>query len=220
MCRGVHPEAADASETTNRQTTDMAKHLFSLSEAKFIKELMAGQNDNLHISYQDFVLQVVELCTTAKGKGYAISALLLAEVEISSIQTALLRDQVNYALVSFIDKALHFVRNTMANYKEIDFTVTPPDDTLEDIDLNWKSNKTDLVEIGYAFKVGKCFGDEHGAVELVQKLARLFKVEMTDNYIYKKFSEMRTRARNSRTYFLDSLGNDLSDYMESQDRKN
>lgn len=36
--------------------------LFALTETQFIRELIARQNENLHISYKDFVMQVYNLC--------------------------------------------------------------------------------------------------------------------------------------------------------------
>lgn len=133
--------------------------LFALTETQFIRELIARQKENLHISYKDFVMQVYNLCRNKQEKGFAVSALLVVEVEISALQTAAQREDVNNALVSFINKALHFVRNTISHYKEVDFIPVGDDETIERIGLNWTANKTALIEIGYAFKVAKCFGE-------------------------------------------------------------
>ncbi len=80
--------------------------LFALTETQFIRELIARQNENLHVSYKDFVMQVYDLCRNKQEKGFAVSALLVVEVEISALQTATQREDVNNALVSFINKAL------------------------------------------------------------------------------------------------------------------
>lgn len=193
--------------------------LFALTETQFIRELIARQNENLHISYKDFVMQVYDLCRNKQEKGFAVSALLVVEVEISALQTATQREDVNNALVSFINKALHFVRNTISHYKEVDFVPTGEDDMIEKIGLNWKANKSALIEIGYAFKVAKCFGSNVSAREIILKLAKLFKVDMTENYIYKKYYDMKTRENNRRTYFIDDLGDKLNDHMDNEDTK-
>lgn len=39
--------------------------IFSLTETEFFRMLTEGKNDNLHIAYKDFVLQVSEICRTA-----------------------------------------------------------------------------------------------------------------------------------------------------------
>ena len=193
--------------------------LFALTETQFIRELIARQNENLHISYKDFVMQVYDLCRNKQEKGFAVSALLVVEVEISALQTATQREDVNNALVSFINKALHFVRNTISHYKEVDFVPTGEDDMIEKIGLNWKANKSALIEIGYAFKVAKCFGANVSAREIILKLAKLFKVDMAENYIYKKYYDMKTRENNRRTYFIDDLGDKLNDHMDNEDTK-
>lgn len=194
--------------------------LFALTETQFIRELIARQNENLHISYKDFVMQVYDLCRNKQEKGFTVSALLLVEVEISALQTATQREHVNNALASFINKALHFVRNTISHYKEVDFVPTGDEDLIERIGLNWTANKTALIEIGYAFKVAKCFGNNISAKEIIQKLARIFGVDMPDGYIYKKYAEMRTRGKSdSRTYFIDTLVENLNNFMRKQDEE-
>lgn len=194
--------------------------LFALTETQFIRELIARQNENLHISYKDFVMQVYDLCRNKQEKGFAVSALLVVEVEISALQTATQREDVNNALVSFIDKALHFVRNTISHYNEVDFIPTGADELIDRVGLNWTANKTALIEIGYAFKVAKCFGNNISAKEIIQKLAKVFGVDMPDGYIYKKYAEMRTRGKSdSRTYFIDTLGAQLNDHMFKEDTK-
>ena len=122
--------------------------LFALTETQFIRELIARQNENLHISYKDFVMQVYDLCRNKQEKGFAVSALLVVEVEISALQTAAQREDVNNALVSFINKALHFVRNTISHYKEVDFVPTSEDDMIEKIGLNWQANRSEERRVG------------------------------------------------------------------------
>ena len=192
--------------------------VFSLTETEFFQKLTEGKNDNLHIAYKDFVLRVSEMCSKENSKGCVISALLFVEVEISHIQTASQRKEVNEALASFIDKALQFVHQTIVLYKEVEFRPIDPG-MPEEIGLSWRANKTALIELGYAFKVANCFGANLSAKDIIGKLARMFKVDMTDGYIYKKYAEMRVRARNSRTYFMDTLIDGLNSFMSKQDEE-
>lgn len=191
--------------------------VFTLTETEFFRQLTEGKNDNLHIAYKNFVLEVSRMCNEPTPKRYVVTALLYAEIEIASIQTTQQRDEVNNLLTTFINKALHFVRQTLTHYKELSFTPVPEDNCLEEIGLNWTANKTALIELGYAFKVAKCFGTTLSAREIVRKLAKLFNVDMSDTYIYKKYCEMRVRGRNSRTYFMDTLSNSLNEHMDNQD---
>lgn len=192
-------------------------NLFYLTETEFFRQLTEGHNDRLHIAYRDFVLMVSEMCHTQNHRGYVISALLFAEVEIAHIQTEKLRNTVNQELAAVVSKALQFVRSTLAMCKDMKDTIIPDTNPLPEYSLNWTAQKTELVELGYAFKVANCFGSNISAKEIVSKLAKLFNVDMPENYIYKKYNEMRVRGRNSRTYFMDSLSSSLNDYMISQD---
>ncbi len=193
--------------------------LFSLTETEFFRQLTEGKNDNLHIAYKDFVLQVSEMCHNHNHKGFVISALLYAEVEIAHIQTEKLREEVNHELVSFVSKALHFVRQTLALYKDIKSYVVTEPNQLPEIGLNWTANKTALIELGYAFKVAKCFGTNISAKEIVSKLAKIFNVDMTENYIYKQYNEMTVRGRNSRTSVVHTISSSLNDFMPNQDEE-
>ena len=193
--------------------------VFSLTETEFFRKLTDGENENLHIAYKDFVLQVSELCNKETHRGYVISSLLFVEIEISHLQTAAQRQEVNDALTSFINKALCFVRQTLTHYKEIEFRPVSEKDMLDQLGLNWKANKTALIELGYAFKVANCFGSNLTAKDIIGKLAKIFKVDMTDGYIYKKYAEMRVRARNSRAYFMETLVDGLNSFMSKQDEE-
>ena len=64
-----------------------------------------------------------------------------------------------------------------------------------------------------------CFGTKLSAKDIIGRLARIFKVDMTESYIYKKYSEMRMRGRNSRTYFMDTLIDGLNSFMSKQDQE-
>lgn len=191
--------------------------VFSLTETEFFRKLTEGKNDNLHIAYKDFVLQVSELCHKGAHKGCVITALLLVEVEISYLQTAAHRKEINDALTAFITKALNFIRHTIIHYKDLAVVPVAEDKIIDEVNLKWTEKKVALVELGYAFKVAKCFGENISVKEIVSKLARLFNVEMTENYIYKKYNEIRVRGKESRTYFIDMLTDMLNRHMCNND---
>lgn len=191
--------------------------VFSLTETEFFRKLTDGENDNLHIAYKDFVLQVSELCNKEVRKGCVITALLFVEVEISYLQTDVQRQKINNALTAFITKSLNFIRHTISHYKELASTPVAEESIIDEVNLKWTEKKVALVELGYAFKVAKCFGENISVKEIVSKLARLFNVDITENYIYKKYNEIRVRGRESRTYFIDMLTDMLNRHMSCQD---
>lgn len=199
--------------------------IFTLTENEFFRQLTTGQNNNLHIAYKDFVLQVSNLCHNNREKGFVISALLFVEIEISQLQSASVREAVNHELTAFIQKALRYLRQTLIHYRSSDIhklsSLQPvsEDRMIDGIDLNWNAKKSELIELGYAFKVANCFGPNVSAKDIINRLATIFKVDLPDNYIYKKFAEMKVRTEESRSYFMDFLSERLNAFMRKADEK-
>lgn len=191
--------------------------IFTLAETPFIRQLSAGNNENLQIHYRDFIMQVVEMCSEKQTQGIAVNALLIVEIEISHIQTESEREEVSKSLTCFISKALRFIRETMSRLKDVTFEVASEDDVLQGVGLNWDHKKVALVEIGYAFHVAKCFGDNMTVRDIVLKMAKAFNVDIEENYIYKKYNEIKVRTLDSRTYFIDLLKKKLNEFMCEQD---
>lgn len=191
--------------------------IFTLAETPFIRQLSAGNNENLQIHYRDFIMQVVEMCSEKQTQGIAVNALLIVEIEISHIQTESEREEVSKSLTCFISKALRFIRETMSRLKDVTFEVASEDDVLQSVGLNWDHKKVALVEIGYAFHVAKCFGDNMTVRDIVLKMAKAFNVDIEENYIYKKYNEIKVRTLDSRTYFIDLLKKKLNEFMCEQD---
>lgn len=193
--------------------------IFALTETEFFRQLTAGENERLPITYRDFILQVFEMCSKSKNKGYAVSALLVVEIEISHLKSEAERNEINNSLTAFITKALHFVHETIINLKNVIIEPVPEEDMIQDVGLKWSHKKVALVEIGYAFHLAKCFGDQLSVKDVIMKLAKAFDVEITENYIYKKYNEIKVRTLDSRTYFLDLLTKMLSQHMAEQDAR-
>lgn len=196
--------------------------IFTLTETEFFRLLHQGEEDkreNLHIHYLDFVLKVTEVCHTTPDKHSAINALLFVEVEINHLLTQAQRDEVNAVLTDYINKALAFVRSKIEHIKGLDFKPASDSDTLQDVDLKWSANKTDIVELAYAFKVADCFGPKAKVKHIVAKLAKVFNVDIPENYIYKKSSEFQIRTGNSRSHFLDFLGEQFRNFLSKKDEE-
>ena len=211
---------------------------FALTETEFFRLLSEGRVTDpqyINIHYRDFIMKVVEICSDRKNKGVAISALLFVEVEISHLQTEAEREAMNQALASFISKSLAFIRNAISKLSDMAVELVNEEEILSEITLKWVDKKVALVELGYAFHVAKVFGGSFTVKEIVRRLARLFNVEITDHYIYKKYNEIRVRGSSSdsdtkkkkkwrgdddsRTYFLDLLVELLNTHMKKEDEE-
>lgn len=214
----TQPFALSETEFVRRAVNDVAK--------KVALEEHEG-NEHYNPLYKDFCIEVFTDCHHGTNKGYTISALLFVEVEISHLQTQAQRDAVNKALTDYICKALALIRSVLANIKNLKVELTPEEEILRHIDLQWSDKKVALVELGYALKVAKCFGTHLTVKDIVQRLAKAFNVEISDHYIYKKYNEIRVRGGKdgvltedgdkSRTYFLDLLASVLNAHMRSED---
>lgn len=91
---------------------------------------------------------------------------------------------------------------------------------LDRLGLDWKANKTDLIELGYAFKVANCFGTEPIAKDTFSILAHIFKVDRIENtFIRKLLKRGLMRGCNRRTYFMDTLIDGLNSFMSKQDQE-
>ena len=78
----------------------------------------------------------------------------------------------------------------------------------------WKANKTDIVELGYAFKVANYFGTKLIAKDTFSILAYLFKVDRAEKYLSENFwNEDWIRGRNSHTSLMDTLIDGLISVM-------
>lgn len=194
--------------------------IFTLTQTPFIKKLLGGVNDDLQIDYKDFVLQVFDICSNRNNKGYAFGALLVVEIEISHLQSEAQRNAINQSLTAFITKAPAFIRQTMSHLEDMGVQPAKEEELIKNVGLKWSHKKVALVEIAYAFHVAKCFGDESTVKDIVMEMARAFNVEISENYIYKKFNEIKVRTLESRTYFIDSLGKKLSAHMCELDAQN
>ena len=191
--------------------------VFSLTETEFFRLLTEGNNENLHIAYKDFVLQVSEICSKITHKGYVITALLYAEVEIQHLQTARQRGEVNQELAAFINKALHFVHHTLNHYKEMEIAMIPVDDCFDSINLEWNADKTDFMELCYALKIGKCLNSDATVTDIMKALAKAFNLNVNPNYLHKRFTELKSRSKKSRTAFLDVLQHRFNRFLHGSD---
>lgn len=202
-------------------------NFFSLIETPFIRLISKEEQPKeegvklpkLQLAYREFVVTVMKMCADTKCKGYAIGALMVVEIEVAHLQSESMRNAVNNALTGFISRSLDFIRNTISHIKNFDFCLVPDEDSVEAIDLRWDKNKCDIIELAYAFKVANCFGENVPIKDILNKLCKDFGVEVDENYAYKKFAELKVRARESRSYFIDFLGERLRGFMAEQDEK-
>ena len=194
--------------------------IFALTETEFFRCAAAKTPENIHIAYRDFVLQVYQMCHAGtRQKSCVICALLVAEIDLTHLKNDAEREAVNNQLTAFISKAIHFLQHTLIHFKDAEVVPVEDDDIIQEIDLKWTQKKIGLVELGYAFKLAKCFGEHISVKELVQKLAKLFNVDIPDNYIYKKYNEIKVRSKDSRTYFIDFLRERLMLQMDIEDEE-
>lgn len=194
-------------------------NILALTDTEFFQKLTERKNENIHIAYKQFVVEVNNLCHNAKSKMVALNALVHVEVEISQLQTKAQRDALNEELTDVIVKSLSYLRQTLSHIKEIEFVPVSDEKMLKEIGLTWDASATDLVEMAYAFKVSNIFGKKIGVEAIFNRLAQAFNVKAPLNYCYNKYLAMKVRSRKRRTYFLDGISDRLNEHMNRQDQE-
>lgn len=194
-------------------------NILALTDTEFFQQLMKRKGENIQIAYAQFLVEINNFCHKAKSKMIAINALVHVEVEISQLHTQSQRDALNGEITDFIVKSLSYIRQTLSNIKDVEFIPVPATEMLNEIGLTWTAKATDLVEMAYAFKISKVFGDKVSVETIFKKLAKAFNVKSPANYCYNKYLTMKVRSRKRRTYFLDSISDNLNNHMNKQDQE-
>ena len=184
--------------------------IFALTETEFFRKLRQGLLDeDLHVDAKEFMLSVYEVTSPASpDKAFALDALIIAEIELQKIMAMQLPNETNRALAAMVEAARKYILHKIESHKSgLDgFVAASDENPLSSLSLDWNGDKTEFMELCYALKIGKCFGEHTSTADIVRILAKVFNVEVTPEYAKKRFYESKYRgSRKSHTAFLDKL---------------
>lgn len=192
--------------------------IFALTETEFFRKLRQGLLDeNLHVDAKEFLLCVHEVSSpSTPDQSFVLDALIIAEIELQKIMEMQIPEESNQALTAMVKAARKYILHKIEAHKSgiNGFVASSESNPLSSLSLNWKGDKTEFMELCYALKIGKCFGEHTSTADIVRTLAKVFNVEVTPDYAKKRFYESKYRgARKSYTAFLDKLKNCVRSFM-------
>ena len=186
---------------------------FILTDNSFFRLIRGEAGIDLQTAYQDFVVQVINLCKQADD-GYKAVALTYAETELQFVSG------VSEDIDLCAKKALAFIQKMLkliTDGKVITFT---HEEERQSSGLRWTGQNTDFIELIYGLHTTKCIND--GEVSLKDMLTTFmqflnFEKPLANCYI--TYRDVKMRKLDNRATFLQEMTNELNWRMKEDDRK-
>ena len=186
---------------------------FILTETSIFRLIRGEEKIDPNAAYQDFVVQVIDLCKQADD-GYKAVALTCAETELQFVSG------VSAEIDLCVKKALAFVQKMLSlitDGKVITFT---KEEKNTPSGLRWTGQNTDFIELIYGLHSMKCIND--GEVSLKEMLTIFmqfldFEKPLANCYI--TYRDLKMRKLDNRATFLQDMTNELNWRMKEDDRK-
>ena len=186
---------------------------FILTDNSLFRLIRGEEKIDPNTAYQDFVVQVIDLCKQADD-GYKAVALTCAETELQFVSG------VSEDTDLCAKKALAFVQKMhklVTDGKMITFT---NEEKRISSGLRWTGQNTDFIELIYGLHTKKCIND--GEVSLKDMLTTFmqflnFEKPLANCYI--TYRDVKMRKLDNRATFLQEMANELNWRMKEDDRK-
>lgn len=186
---------------------------FILTDNSLFRLIRGEEKIDPNTAYQDFVVQVIDLCKQADD-GYKAVALTCAETELQFVSG------VSEDIDLCAKKALAFVQKMLklvTGGKMITFT---NEEKRISSGLRWTGQNTDFIELIYGLHTKKCIND--GEVSLKDMLTTFmqfldFEKPLANCYI--TYRDVKMRKLDNRATFLQEMTNELNWRMKEDDRK-
>ena len=186
---------------------------FILTDTSIFRLIRGEEKIDPNAAYQDFVVQVIDLCKQADD-GYKAVALTCAETELQFVS------DVSVEIDLCAKKALAFVQKMLkliTDGKVITFT---QEEMKAPSGLRWTGQNTDFIELIYGLHTKKCIND--GEVSLKDMLTTFmqfldFEKPLANCYI--TYRDVKMRKLDNRATFLQEMTNELNWRMKEDDRK-
>ena len=171
-------------------------------------------------AYNDFIAQVISLCTGATASCHPLPALSYAETELQ-YHGALNDPAIGHGI--YVRKALSFVRK-MLKHLASPYNRVPPLSSIHIQDekkdghaadappMKWTGKASDLVELIYGIDEMGCINDGEASLkEIASYLYKVFGVQAKG--CYNIYNDIKMRKNESRTYFLDRAAEKVNKRM-------
>ena len=186
---------------------------FILTETSLFRLIRGEEKIDPNAAYQDFVVQVIDLCKQADD-GYKAVALTCAETELQFV------GDVSAEIGLCIKKALAFVQKMLRLITAGKVITLFQEERNVPSGLRWTGQNTDFIELIYGLHTKKCIND--GDVSLKDMLTAFmqfldFEKPLTNCYI--TYRDVKMRKLDNRATFLQEMANELNWRMKEDDRK-
>ena len=186
---------------------------FILTDNSFFRLIRGEAGIDLQSAYQDFVVQVINLCKQADD-GYKTVALTYAETELQFVSG------VSEDIDLCAKKALAFVQKMLClitDNKQIDFSAN--EQTMP-TGMQWTGKKTDFVELVYGLQTMGVINDGNVSVrDLLGFFNQIFGEVIPFEQCYGSYQAIKRRKLTVRAAFLESMLNGLHNRMKEDDRR-
>lgn len=204
------------------------EHLI-LTETEFFRLIdNPDSRTGLCAAYNDFIAQVISLCTGATASCHPLPALSYAETELQ-YHGALTDPATGHGI--YVRKALSFVRK-MLKHLASPYNRVPPLSSIHIQDekkdghaadappMKWTGSTVDLIELLYGLDTLECInGGEIGMGELLGHFSRIFGLHIKDSQCYNTYAAIKGRKNDSRTYFFDRVSEKLNLRMRQDEER-
>ena len=186
---------------------------FILTDNSFFRLIRGEAGIDLQSAYQDFVVQVINLCKQADD-GYKAVALTYAETELQFVCG------VSEDIDLCAKKALAFVQKMLClitDNKQIDFSANERN---MPTGMQWTGKKTDFVELVYGLQTMGVINDGNVSVrDLLGFFNQIFGEVIPFEQCYGAYQAIKRRKLTVRAAFLESMLNGLHNRMKEDDRR-
>ena len=186
---------------------------FILTDTSLFGLIRGDKNISTDAAYQDFVVQVIELCKQPDN-GYKAVALTCAETELQFVSG------VSEDIDLCAKKALAFVQKILKLVTDGKIQTFSQEEKRASSGLRWTGQNTDFIELIYGLHTKKCIND--GEVSLKDMLTTFmqfldFEKPLANCYI--TYRDVKMRKLDNRATFLQEMANELNWRMKEDDRK-
>jgi len=185
----------------NMQDVTNTPDLFHLTETEFFKNLRQGLlTEDLSLHLRDFMIRVHEVSTPkSSNRSFILDVLVITDIEFRRLKSQDYMYSANQALVGMVEMAHEYlchkieqIRNELPTIQLVE-----KENMVEDVNLNWRGNKSEFIQICHALKVAKLFGETSQA-KIIRVLAKACNVDIDAQYARNCISGLQSRAQGSK----------------------
>lgn len=192
-----------------------------LTETEFFKRIVNGNEisqADMQVQFEQFVANTMTLCHSSKNVNATYAALAYTETELSYIVRS-----SGSVVDTFVNKAQSFIRKMMRHlthsaHHHVAHSYSGSPNIEAPPKMRWTGKVSDLVEIIYGIVESKSINEgETPLKDIAKYIYDVFDVKAKD--CYRIYNDMKLRKNDSRTYFIDKMGEMVNRRMDEDEER-